>query len=122
MGGMAEEVAMDTAIQVRRPWNKGPRGAGQGEPSAAPAATAMPQSLFVRRLVFLIVAYFLMPWATVGSSTLSPLIGTMYRWLEPAVRPSHPAARQEYAAMPRDEPRRIRHSVARYAAAQPEWR
>jgi putative MFS transporter len=40
--------------------------------AAAPSATtAMPQSLLVRRLVFLIVAYFLMPWATVGFSTLS---------------------------------------------------
>lgn len=41
------------------------------EESAAPASTSMPQSLFVRRLVFLIIAYFLMPWATVGFSTLS---------------------------------------------------
>lgn len=36
-----------------------------------PATGAMPHSLFVRRLVFLIVAYFLMPWATVGFSSLS---------------------------------------------------
>jgi MFS transporter, putative metabolite:H+ symporter len=38
---------------------------------SAPAGTAMPQTLFVRRLVFLVAAYFLMPWATVGFSTLS---------------------------------------------------
>lgn len=36
-----------------------------------PSGGSMPQSLFVRRLVFLVVAYFLMPWATVGFSTLS---------------------------------------------------
>ena len=41
--------------------------------AAGPAATgaAMTQSAFVRSLVFLVVAYFLMPWATVGFSTLS---------------------------------------------------
>ncbi len=41
------------------------------EETAAPAGSSMSQSLFVRRLVFLIVAYFLMPWATVGFSALS---------------------------------------------------
>lgn len=41
------------------------------EAAAKPAPAAMSQSAFVRSLVFLIVAYFLMPWATVGFSTLS---------------------------------------------------
>ncbi|MBI1172411.1 MFS transporter [bacterium] len=36
-----------------------------------PAAASMSQSAFVRSLAFLIVAYLLMPWATVGFSTLS---------------------------------------------------
>lgn len=41
------------------------------EDTVMPMSTSMPQSLFVRRLVFLIAAYFLMPWATVGFSSLS---------------------------------------------------
>jgi putative MFS transporter len=37
----------------------------------APLSDLMPQQAFVRRLVFLVIAYFLMPWATVGFSVLS---------------------------------------------------
>ncbi len=37
----------------------------------ASAGASMSQSAFVRSLVFLIVAYLLVPWATVGVSTLS---------------------------------------------------
>lgn len=41
------------------------------EATVAPSPGPMSQQAFVRHLVFLIVAYFLMPWATVGFSTLS---------------------------------------------------
>ena len=37
----------------------------------APESGPMPQSAFLRRLLFLIVAYFLTPWATVGFTVLS---------------------------------------------------
>lgn len=41
------------------------------EEHVAATATAMSQAAFVRSLIFLVVAYFLMPWATVGFSSLS---------------------------------------------------
>jgi putative MFS transporter len=41
------------------------------EANAGRSATVMSQPAFMRRLVFLVAAYFLMPWATVGFSTLS---------------------------------------------------
>jgi len=41
------------------------------EESSAPAGASMSQPAFVRSLVFLVAAYFLMPWATVGFSALS---------------------------------------------------
>ena len=55
------------------------RSAELGQTPPAPAATggasngggAMTQNAFVRRLVFLAVAYFLTPWATVGFTVLS---------------------------------------------------
>lgn len=43
----------------------------KAEGAMASTGAAMPQSLFMRRLIFLVAAYFLMPWATVGFSTLS---------------------------------------------------
>jgi putative MFS transporter len=39
--------------------------------NTAAAGASMSQASFVRRLAFLVAAYFLMPWATVGFSTLS---------------------------------------------------
>lgn len=69
-GRLAEAEAAVAAFK-RSPPISGVPGFAPAPKAAAPVATSMSQQDFMRRLVFLICAYFLTPWATVGFTVLA---------------------------------------------------